>query len=85
MSERAAPFFCPYCGDEDLRPSEVGHGAWECHGCRRAFQLKFLGLLSPTASAPTAPTASNASNAAIMTATNSTATDGGSSGDQRDD
>ncbi|MFF1907701.1 hypothetical protein [Kitasatospora sp. NPDC058218] len=46
MSERAAPFFCPYCGDEDLRPSEAGHGAWECHGCRRAFQLKFLGLLS---------------------------------------
>ncbi|WP_371496287.1 hypothetical protein OG871_10665 [Kitasatospora sp. NBC_00374] len=48
MSERAAPFFCPYCGDEDLRPSEAGHGAWECHSCRRAFQLKFLGLLSPT-------------------------------------
>ncbi|MGW2543464.1 hypothetical protein ACWC5I_21915 [Kitasatospora sp. NPDC001574] len=51
MSERAAPFFCPYCGDEDLRPSEVGHGAWECHGCRRAFQLKFLGLLSPASGA----------------------------------
>ncbi|MFD7903915.1 hypothetical protein ACFV4F_09140 [Kitasatospora sp. NPDC059722] len=49
MSERAAPFFCPYCGDEDLRPSEAGHGSWECHGCRRAFQLKFLGLLSPAA------------------------------------
>ncbi|MEV8322790.1 hypothetical protein [Kitasatospora sp. NPDC056731] len=81
MSERAAPFFCPYCGDEDLRPSEAGHGAWECHGCRRAFQLKFLGLLSPTAPAPTA----TSSNAAIMTAPNSTATDGGSSGDQRDD
>ncbi|WP_371482369.1 hypothetical protein [Kitasatospora sp. NBC_00315] len=48
MSERAAPFHCPYCGDEDLRPSaEAGHGAWECHSCRRAFQLKFLGLLSP--------------------------------------
>ncbi|WP_078911703.1 hypothetical protein [Streptomyces sp. NRRL WC-3742] len=53
MSERAAPFFCPYCGDEDLRPSEAGHGAWECHGCRRAFQLKFLGLLSSTSGAPT--------------------------------
>ncbi|MER7754066.1 hypothetical protein [Kitasatospora sp. NPDC097643] len=53
MSERAAPFFCPYCGDEDLRPSEAGHGAWECHGCRRAFQLKFLGLLSPANSGPT--------------------------------
>ncbi|MEW2520748.1 hypothetical protein [Actinacidiphila alni] len=46
MSERAAPFYCPYCGDEDLRPSEEGHGAWECRACSRAFTLKFLGLLS---------------------------------------
>ncbi|MEU7295823.1 MULTISPECIES: hypothetical protein [Streptomyces] len=47
MSERAAPFHCPYCGDEDLRPNEQGHGAWECAACSRAFQLKFLGLLAP--------------------------------------
>ncbi|MDJ0340717.1 hypothetical protein QMK19_20590 [Streptomyces sp. H10-C2] len=51
MTERAAPFYCPYCGDEDLRPSEekVPHGsgaAWECRACNRAFQLKFLGLLA---------------------------------------
>ncbi|MER6524194.1 hypothetical protein [Streptomyces sp. NPDC001508] len=46
MSERAAPFYCPYCGDEDLRPSEQTHGAWECAACNRAFQLKFLGLLA---------------------------------------
>lgn len=46
MSERAAPFYCPYCGDEDLRPNEQGHGAWECAACNRAFQLKFLGLLA---------------------------------------
>ena len=46
MSERAAPFHCPYCGDEDLRPSTEGHGAWECAACNRAFRLKFLGLLS---------------------------------------
>lgn len=46
MSERAAPFYCPYCGDEDLHPHEEGHGAWECRACNRAFQLKFLGLLS---------------------------------------
>ncbi|MFF8957538.1 hypothetical protein [Streptomyces sp. NPDC014894] len=46
MSERAAPFYCPYCGDEDLRPSEEGHGAWECHSCNRAFRLKYLGLLA---------------------------------------
>ncbi|NLU65876.1 hypothetical protein [Streptomyces sp. HNM0574] len=50
MSERAAPFHCPYCGDEDLRPSEAdarGKGAaWECAACNRAFALSFLGLLS---------------------------------------
>ena len=26
MSERAVPFHCPYCGDEDLRPHEDQHG-----------------------------------------------------------
>ncbi|MGW5972143.1 hypothetical protein [Streptomyces sp. NPDC055186] len=46
MSERAAPFYCPYCGDEDLRPGEDGPGAWECGACRRGFRLKFLGLLA---------------------------------------
>ncbi|MGK5733270.1 hypothetical protein [Streptomyces sp. URMC 124] len=46
MSGRAAPFYCPYCGDEDLRPSEEGHGAWECAACSRAFRLSFLGLLA---------------------------------------
>jgi transposase-like protein len=54
VSERAAPFYCPYCGDEDLRPSEERHGAWECHACARAFQLSFLGLLArrPAAGSP---------------------------------
>ncbi|MFI0899603.1 hypothetical protein [Streptomyces sp. NPDC020983] len=55
MSERAAPFYCPYCGDEDLRPSEEGgHGAWECRACARAFKLSFLGLLArrPAAGSP---------------------------------
>ena len=46
MSDRAAPFYCPYCGDEDLRPSEQGQSAWECGACNRAFQLKYLGLLA---------------------------------------
>ena len=48
MSERAVPFHCPYCGDENLRPSVVegqGHGAWECHSCLRAFTLKMLGMI----------------------------------------
>ena len=45
MSERMVPFHCPYCAEEDLRPSEAGHGAWECHACLRAFSVKFLGLV----------------------------------------
>jgi transposase-like protein len=51
MSERAVPFHCPYCGDENLRPSEEGHGAWECHACLRTFSLKMLGMLGRPASA----------------------------------
>ncbi len=61
MSDRAVPFHCPYCGEEDLWPHEVvdaagetssPHGAWECRGCRRAFQLKLRGLLRPAGVAP---------------------------------
>ena len=64
MSERAVPFHCPYCGETDLWPFEArrlapqelphepaegaGHGAWECRGCLRAFQLKMLGLVRPS-------------------------------------
>ncbi len=52
MSERAVPFHCPYCGDEDLRPHETAegespHGSWECRACQRAFSLKMLGILRP--------------------------------------
>jgi ribosomal protein L37AE/L43A len=44
MTERAAPFYCPYCGDEDLRPQEEPHAAWLCTGCRRVFTVKLAGL-----------------------------------------
>ena len=50
MSERAAPFYCPYCGEEDLRPHEgadpsaPAHGTWRCGGCARVFALRFVGL-----------------------------------------
>jgi ribosomal protein L37AE/L43A len=46
MSERAAPFYCPYCGEEHLEPREE-HGAWFCADCVRSFQLKFLGVGAP--------------------------------------
>ncbi|MGI6869889.1 Insertion element protein [Amycolatopsis sp. 3B14] len=61
--ERATPFHCPYCGDEDLRPQEdtaarsatleggggrrEGEGAWLCGACRRVFTVKFIGLRFP--------------------------------------
>ena len=44
MSERAVPFYCPYCGDEDLRPVEEPHGAWRCASCLRAFAVKLIGV-----------------------------------------
>jgi transposase-like protein len=43
---RSAPLYCPYCGEEDLRPNEASHGAWECHSCVRVFTVKFNGLLA---------------------------------------
>ena len=55
MSERAVPYYCPYCGGEDLRPHEdlrpsrsrpaTGHGAWECRECTRVFSVKLIGLV----------------------------------------
>ena len=47
MNDRAAPFHCPYCGDEDLRPHGGQHGAWECRACLRAFTLKLIGMVRP--------------------------------------
>lgn len=46
MSERAAPFHCPYCADEDLRPFGESHGQWRCGACQRVFALKYLGIAS---------------------------------------
>ena len=43
---RSAPLYCPYCGEEDLRPHEASHGAWECRACARVFAVKFMGLLT---------------------------------------
>jgi predicted RNA-binding Zn-ribbon protein involved in translation (DUF1610 family) len=60
MSERAVPFHCPYCGDENLWPHEseaddgsvvAKHGEWECRSCLRAFRLSMLGQLRRPATA----------------------------------
>jgi len=45
-SERQVPFYCPYCGEDDLRPASAATGSWECGACRRGFGLRFTGLVS---------------------------------------
>jgi hypothetical protein len=58
--ERAVPYVCPFCGEEDLRPADQGR--WHCRSCLRLFSLTFHGVapaasLSPRpASAPPPPT-----------------------------
>ncbi len=47
MSERAVPFYCPYCGEEDLRPVEQPHGAWHCAGCLRTFAVTLVAIGIP--------------------------------------
>jgi hypothetical protein len=55
--ERAVPYHCPFCAEQDLRPYGTTHGAWHCRTCLRAFSVRFLGLAQPPQWAPTpAPT-----------------------------
>jgi len=44
--ERQVPFFCPYCGDEALRPAGPDSGDWTCGSCARNFSLRFTGVAS---------------------------------------
>jgi predicted RNA-binding Zn-ribbon protein involved in translation (DUF1610 family) len=49
---RAVPFFCPFCGEESIRPwgddPDAGHGDWRCDDCSRVFTLKYRGLTGHT-------------------------------------
>ncbi len=42
--QRAAPQYCPYCADEDLRPEPSSRRAWTCRSCARVFEVSFIGL-----------------------------------------
>ena len=45
--ERQVPFYCPYCGEESLRPAGPDAGDWECAACARTFQLRFGAVMRP--------------------------------------
>ena len=45
---RVQPFFCPYCGEQDLRPS--ASSGWHCRTCDRRFELTFVALGEETGS-----------------------------------
>jgi transposase-like protein len=47
----APVFYCPYCGEEELRPAEGGHGQWLCVSCRRVWSVKLIGLATGAATA----------------------------------
>ena len=37
-----SPFYCPYCGDEELTPCEGTGGGWRCGACLRAFTVTLI-------------------------------------------
>jgi hypothetical protein len=37
---RAVPFYCPFCGEQDLRPADPE--GWRCGACDRRFLLDLL-------------------------------------------
>ena len=42
MSRAAAPLYCPFCGEEDLRPVEDDAAAWSCRACAHVFTVQLL-------------------------------------------
>jgi hypothetical protein len=70
VSERSVPYYCPYCGGEDLRPHEDTHGAWECRECIRVFSLKFLGIL-PTPAEESEPRGTSGEDGSALGSTDS--------------
>jgi transposase-like protein len=49
-AQRAVPYNCPFCAEEDLRPVASGsvpglaRGGWHCRSCLRVFSLSFHGV-----------------------------------------
>ena len=50
-------FYCPYCGEEDIRPHDGGPGQWLCAACRRVWSVRFVGLVGPGGASSAGPAA----------------------------
>ena len=52
-TQRAVPYNCPFCAEEDLRPvpsdavEGLTRGGWHCRSCLRVFSLSFHGIHRP--------------------------------------
>ena len=42
MSRVATPLYCPFCGEEDLRPDEDDETAWSCRACAHVFSVSLV-------------------------------------------
>jgi len=43
---RAQPFYCPYCGEQDIRPA-TETSRYHCGTCDRVWELRYVGLGPP--------------------------------------
>ena len=66
MTAHVPPFYCPYCGDEDIRPFGEKHGDWRCAACRRVWTLRYIGLARPDGTAAPDSTAAPGTVAGIV-------------------
>ncbi len=41
---RAVPFYCPFCGEQDIRPDDAGATSWRCESCERHFDLTVISV-----------------------------------------
>jgi transposase-like protein len=39
---RAVPFYCPFCGEQDIRPADPS--GYRCDVCDRRWELRLLGV-----------------------------------------
>jgi hypothetical protein len=65
MTGHVPPFYCPYCGEEDIRPFGDQHGEWRCGACRRVWTLRYVGIARPAEPGQASPVVAPDDDAAL--------------------